>query len=339
MGFLDNSGDIILDAVLTDIGRKRLSEGNFTISKFSIGDDEVDYQLFEPNHVSGSAYYDLEILQTPVFEAGTKNISSINYGLYSLNRNDLLYLPVLALNTKISSPAVTLKSGSVFILPANDVTRTAIEQGSGNTLAANKLLAYRTQGFTEGLESKILLEAGLNSDASLPGTQVNQVQFLLNADLVDSTFSIKFDSRFIQSILSTGADAASQEMRLTTTPNGTSLNTPSLNFSPLAHTADPDLLNYRNSIATGFQNNIYRLGTNTSLDTNTSNISGPRGTALSILPLAVDGIDYTTFGKTNQTLFGIGGGVKFKHVDTTVYVMGRNTGINIQLPIRIVEKE
>ena len=39
MGFLDNSGDIILDAVLTDLGRKRLAEGNgrFNISKFALG--------------------------------------------------------------------------------------------------------------------------------------------------------------------------------------------------------------------------------------------------------------------------------------------------------------
>jgi hypothetical protein len=99
------------------------------------------------------------------------------------------------------------------------------------------------------------------------------------------------------------------------------------------------LLNYRNSTATGFQNNIYYQDANTSLDTNNSNISGPRGTALSVLPIAKSGIDYATYGKTNQTMFGIGGGVKFRYVDTTVYIMGRNTGINIQLPIRIVEKE
>ena len=336
MGFLDNSGDIILDAVLTDIGRKRLSEGNFRISKFSIGDDEIDYQLFEPDHVSGSAYYDLEILQTPVFEAGTKNISSINYGLYSLNRNDLLYLPVLALNTKITTPAVGLKSGSVFILPANPNSRTAIE--ASTTLAASKLLANPQKG-QSGLNNKILLEAGLNSDASLRGTQANQIQFLLNADLVDSTFNIKFDSRFIESIMSTGTQAATQEIRLEDSTAGVSLITPSLEFINLGYTDDPDLLNYRNSTATGFQNNIYYQDRDTSLDTNNSNISGPRGTALSILPIAKSGIDYATYGKTNQTMFSIGGGVTFRYVDTTVYIMGRNTGINIQLPIRIVEKE
>ena len=34
MAFLDNSGDIILDAVLTGLGRKRLAEGNYQITKF-----------------------------------------------------------------------------------------------------------------------------------------------------------------------------------------------------------------------------------------------------------------------------------------------------------------
>jgi hypothetical protein len=44
MGFLDNSGDIILDAVLTDTGRWRLSRGNFKVSKFGLGDDEITQQ-------------------------------------------------------------------------------------------------------------------------------------------------------------------------------------------------------------------------------------------------------------------------------------------------------
>ena len=35
MAFLDNSGDIILDAVLTDAGRKRMAEGRFKITKFA----------------------------------------------------------------------------------------------------------------------------------------------------------------------------------------------------------------------------------------------------------------------------------------------------------------
>ena len=96
MAFLDNSGDIILDAVLTDTGRLRLAQGDgsFKISKFALGDDEINYALYNKTHASGSAYYDLEVLQTPVLEAFTNNTSNMSSMLMSIPRNNLLYLPL-----------------------------------------------------------------------------------------------------------------------------------------------------------------------------------------------------------------------------------------------------
>ena len=54
MAFLDNSGDIILDAVLTDTGRMRLAkgDGSFKIAKFALGDDEINYELFDKEEVT-----------------------------------------------------------------------------------------------------------------------------------------------------------------------------------------------------------------------------------------------------------------------------------------------
>jgi hypothetical protein len=100
MGFLDNSGDIILDAVLTDTGRLRLAQGDgsFKISKFALGDDEINYAIYNKDHASGSAYYDLEILQTPVLEAFTNNTSNLKTKLISISRTNILYMPVLKLN-------------------------------------------------------------------------------------------------------------------------------------------------------------------------------------------------------------------------------------------------
>ena len=100
MAFLDNSGDIILDAVLTDTGRMRLAQGDgsFKISKFALGDDEINYELYNKSHASGSAYYDLEVLQTPVLEAFTNNASSLKSKLISLSRTNVLYMPILKLN-------------------------------------------------------------------------------------------------------------------------------------------------------------------------------------------------------------------------------------------------
>jgi hypothetical protein len=122
MAFLDNSGDIILDAVLTDTGRKRLAagDGSFRIAKFAVGDDEVDYTLYrnsnaaEGVHPSGSAYYDINILQTPVLEAFTNNTSIMNHKLVSYVRDDLLYLPVIKNNDTISQ-TVDKNTAAFFI--------------------------------------------------------------------------------------------------------------------------------------------------------------------------------------------------------------------------------
>ena len=119
MAFLDNSGDIILDAVLTDEGRKRLAKGDgtFRIVKFALSDDEIDYSTFNTTHASGSAYYDLEILQTPILEAFTNNASSLKSRLMSIPRTNLLYLPVIRLNKgqKNSQPNSTRDAHLVLV--------------------------------------------------------------------------------------------------------------------------------------------------------------------------------------------------------------------------------
>ena len=50
MGFLDHStNNIIVDAVLTDLGRQALAknDGSFNIYQFGLGDDEVDYSIIQ----------------------------------------------------------------------------------------------------------------------------------------------------------------------------------------------------------------------------------------------------------------------------------------------------
>ena len=45
MSFQDNSGDIILDAVLTNLGRRLLArgDGSFKVTRFALGDDEINH--------------------------------------------------------------------------------------------------------------------------------------------------------------------------------------------------------------------------------------------------------------------------------------------------------
>jgi len=113
MGFLDNSGDIILDAVLTDTGRLRLAQGDgsFKISKFALGDDEINYALYDKTHASGSAYYDLEVLQTPILEAFTNNTSNQKTKLVSISRTNILYMPILKLNNMVLADVYGLAPG------------------------------------------------------------------------------------------------------------------------------------------------------------------------------------------------------------------------------------
>ena len=56
MGFLDNSS-ITVDAILTKIGRKRISDGSFRVSKFSLSDEEIDYTLYDVTHPNGTDAY------------------------------------------------------------------------------------------------------------------------------------------------------------------------------------------------------------------------------------------------------------------------------------------
>ena len=131
MGFLDNSGDIVLDAVLTDTGRMRLAkgDGSFKISKFALADDEINYGIYDKAHASGSAYYDLEILQTPVLEAFTNNTSCVKHRLLSISRTNLLYLPVIEINAAGSAAQATIADGDDLHMVAVDSATESTDVG------------------------------------------------------------------------------------------------------------------------------------------------------------------------------------------------------------------
>ena len=150
MSFLDNSGDIILDAVLTETGRRRMAEGNFKITKFALGDDEIDYSLYNKNHPSGSAYYDLEILQTPVFEAFTQVNAGINYGLLPVTAVDLLFLPTMKFNElSLSGLNNISKNSGVFYVTdtSNDKVKFRTDITSGGIIEGSTGIGFTTFTF------------------------------------------------------------------------------------------------------------------------------------------------------------------------------------------------
>ena len=178
MGFLDNSGDIILDAVLTDSGRQRLArgDGSFNVTKFSFGDEEINYRTFNGNHPSGSAYYDLEILQTPILESFTDNRSTMKSRLVSLARTDHLYLPVIQL---YENGASQKHSSSTFLVCANRTTEEDFDTVTG-------VLFGERPSVGEGF---VRLDQGLDTNGSPPAT------IGISSDLIETQFSIEIDNR------------------------------------------------------------------------------------------------------------------------------------------------
>jgi len=183
MAFLDNSGDIILDAVLTDTGRMRLAkgDGSFKIAKFALGDDEINYQLYNKNHASGSAYYDIEIVQTPVLEAFTNNTSMLKSKLMTVSRTNLLYLPQIRNNATVGLSANDGNNILTVLVDQTTVEDTTI------TATGDYVNGYRI-GDTK---NPIVMDQGIVSNAIGDGNSV-----VLDADLVETQFMIEIDNRF-----------------------------------------------------------------------------------------------------------------------------------------------
>lgn len=125
MGFQDNSGDIFLDAVLTDEGRERLArnDGSFSIVRWRPADDEIDYRFW--NELTGSDSKDRKILDTPIFEAFTNEIVALRYPLITIKNARLQFMPVMSAKPN----SVTLKEqtdsvgGGVDVTVSQDVAR------------------------------------------------------------------------------------------------------------------------------------------------------------------------------------------------------------------------
>ena len=188
MAFLDNSGDIILDAVLTDVGRTRMSQGDgtFRINHFKLGDDEINYGLYNSSHLSGNAYYDLEIRQTPILESFSFGGASLKSQLISYTDPNLLYLPELIWNTNENK-----NYGDKVRKFPYDPASTAV------VLAATPGTAYAfgpTSGVLNGgsrygkNDNHIRLEYGLNAEGKTPeplrgvDPELDETQFVIECD-------------------------------------------------------------------------------------------------------------------------------------------------------------
>lgn len=141
MAYLDNS-EIIVDAILTKKGREKLAAGqSLNITQFALGDDEIDYQLYDAAHPKGSAYYDAAIKAIPILEASPDETQVLRYKLVTLPKGTTKIPQV-----SISMTAITTNQqrGKVTISPTTSPV--------GNlTSGYTAVLADKTAGTLVGL--------------------------------------------------------------------------------------------------------------------------------------------------------------------------------------------
>ena len=82
MGLLDND-TVIVDAILTKLGRQKLANGEpLGISQYAFGDTGVDYTLYNADHPSGSSAYGSAITSLPMLEAVPDDNVFLRFKLY-----------------------------------------------------------------------------------------------------------------------------------------------------------------------------------------------------------------------------------------------------------------
>ena len=374
MAFLDNSGDIILDAVLTDTGRLRMAQGDgsFKISKFALGDDEINYGLYNKDHASGSAYYDLEVLQTPTLEAFTNNTSNLKTKLVSVSRTNILYMPVLKLNEVLpplsalddniqGGPSAFFRrpsSGDAGAAAASDskfyiavdvdtwyLINRYYDDPTGGT-ASNK--GIKDKGKFAGVIQGYTVDTGDVDSKNLirvdQGLDTNEIAPVvgLDSDLLESAFIVEMDYRLGR-------------------VKGPSNHTPEAvnfidddNVAQYYLTSDTYINPMANSSpADATDKNQSRLKTD--LDTvNPQVFEGPRGKSLQFRihasqDLAASTYLFTQLGSSEAAtgaILGLGdtlaGAVAASsktvyYIDSTVRVIGANTGYRLDIPVRYIK--
>jgi hypothetical protein len=171
MGYLDNT-EITIDAILTKKGRQKLAQGqSLNISKFALGDDEIDYGLYDPAHPRGSAFYDNAILNTPILEASSDETQVLRYKLVTLPKGTTK-IPIVSFG--ISAIRTAIGSGGTALSPT---TNTGGNRNAGYTL----ILADSRAGtltVTSGATQAATVPAFLGEEVSRNAQVVSGLEFV-----------------------------------------------------------------------------------------------------------------------------------------------------------------
>ena len=184
MGYLDNSS-ITVDAILTKRGRELLSrnDGSFKITQFALGDDEIDYTLFNENHPNGTQYASEAIENMPLIEAIPDGSNMMKSQLITLSRGKSL-LPYIAVSGPTNDKVTLIKGNgsSTSIVPSTynlaNTTLSGPEPGGYKFTVVNfnYLNSMTSDDLTSGSPMELDVYGGTEAIAEVViGNEVNLV--------------------------------------------------------------------------------------------------------------------------------------------------------------------
>ena len=186
MAYIDNQ-TITVDAILTQKGRQLLAQnGNLNITSFALADDELDYTLYQPNHPQGSAFYDIALRNTPVFEPLTDETQVMKYKLVTLNQG-VTSIPVIT----ISQDKILITStytGDIIINPSTNPSYNL--QAGYTAILGNKNVGILIVQQTNAVNSVSNTVPTFAGDINIASAQVvvgNSFRFVPNSGLNKTT--------------------------------------------------------------------------------------------------------------------------------------------------------
>jgi len=159
MGYLNNAS-VTVDAILTTKGRQKLAAGTTNglgIAYFALGDDEVNYDLWNPAHPLGSDYYGIVIENMPVLEASPIPEQNLKSKLITLPKDTRVLAKTIALPSTLTDFKFRRTStGDVEIVTGGNGIQVTLglEPSSFNNDVLGYTVYYDSRYFEVGLTTQ-----------------------------------------------------------------------------------------------------------------------------------------------------------------------------------------
>ena len=170
MGYLNNAS-VTVDAILTTKGRQKLAAGTTNglgIAYFALGDDEVDYDLWNPAHPLGSDYYGIVIENMPVLEASPIPEQNLKSKLITLPKTTRVLAKTIAEPSTLTGFRFQRTTNDVIILAGGSGLQVTLglEPNSFNNDVLGYTVYYDSRYFEIGVTGTSLTNSAAGTAAA-----------------------------------------------------------------------------------------------------------------------------------------------------------------------------